>query len=85
LRRWLPLGGGPCSTGALERAALGAADAGVCRSGRQADALAAYQQLRHRLVDELGIARSQPLQRLHRQIVAVDPGLAPFVAASSCP
>jgi tetratricopeptide (TPR) repeat protein len=45
------------------------------RSGRQADALAAYQRLRHKLVEELGIAPSPPLQRLQRQILTADPAL----------
>jgi DNA-binding SARP family transcriptional activator len=58
------------------------------RSGRQADALAAYQRLHRRLVEELGIAPSPPLQRLQRQILTADPGLeapppAPVVGASA--
>jgi ABC-type transport system substrate-binding protein/DNA-binding SARP family transcriptional activator len=46
------------------------------RSGRQADALAAYDQLRHQLADELGVDPSPPLQRLHQQVLAHDPALA---------
>jgi DNA-binding SARP family transcriptional activator/tetratricopeptide (TPR) repeat protein len=51
------------------------------RSGRQADALAHYQQLRLRLVEELGADPSAPLRRLHRQILTADPALAVPVRA----
>src|SRR5690242_14544692 len=44
--------------------------------GRQADALAAYDQLRHQLADELGVDPSPPLQRLYQQVLAHDPALA---------
>jgi predicted ATPase/DNA-binding SARP family transcriptional activator len=43
--------------------------------GRQADALAAYHQLRHRLDDELGIRPSPPTQALYQQILGHDPAL----------
>ena len=46
------------------------------RSGRQAESLAAYQQLRTILVDELGIEPSTDLRELHQQILAQDPALA---------
>jgi DNA-binding SARP family transcriptional activator/tetratricopeptide (TPR) repeat protein len=45
------------------------------RSGRQADALAAYQQARRMLVDELGVEPGEELRRLHQQILARDPAL----------
>ena len=46
------------------------------RSGRQADALAAFQQARRMLVDELGVEPGEELRRLHQQILARDPALA---------
>ncbi len=45
------------------------------RAGRQADALAAYQQARRLLVAELGAEPGAGLRRLHMQILAADPGL----------
>jgi DNA-binding SARP family transcriptional activator len=48
----------------------------LCRSGRQADALAHYQQVRQRLADELGTDPSSPLRTLHQQILTADPALA---------
>ncbi|HEU5269398.1 MAG TPA: BTAD domain-containing putative transcriptional regulator [Jatrophihabitans sp.] len=47
------------------------------RSGRQADALAAYQDARKHLREELGVEPAVALQRLQRQILAADPGLEP--------
>ena len=53
------------------------------RSGRQADALAAYQEARRRLVDALGIEPGAPLRELEKRILAQDPALAaPAVAAA---
>ena len=49
------------------------------RSGRQADALAAFQRARDRLVEELGIDPSRALQERERAILAQDPDLAPPV------
>jgi tetratricopeptide (TPR) repeat protein len=45
------------------------------RSGRQAEALDAYQDVRGALVEELGIEPSHELRDLHRQILAQDPAL----------
>ena len=45
------------------------------RSGRQAEALAAYQEARRLLVDELGIEPSRALQELERSILRQDPNL----------
>ena len=51
------------------------------RSGRQAEALAVYRDGRRRLVDELGIEPSPPLQELERRILRQDPSLAAAPAA----
>jgi predicted ATPase/DNA-binding SARP family transcriptional activator len=45
------------------------------RCGRQADALQAYQDLRGRLGDELGIDPTPALQRLQQAILRQEPGL----------
>jgi class 3 adenylate cyclase len=46
------------------------------RSGRQADALAAYQEARRTLVDELGVEPGYELTELNRRILNQDGGLA---------
>jgi len=46
------------------------------RCGRQAEALAAYQQVRAMLVEELGAEPGTELRALHQQILAADPILA---------
>ena len=45
------------------------------RADRQADALDAYRQARHDLIDELGIEPSESLQRLHQAILRHDRAL----------
>ncbi len=58
------------------------------RSGRQADALAAYRRMRQLLDDELGIEPSPELSDLERAILRHDPALAapaPQAAARSSP
>jgi DNA-binding SARP family transcriptional activator len=46
------------------------------RSGRQADALAAYQRVRRILADELGIEPSAPLRQLEHKVLLQDAELA---------
>jgi DNA-binding SARP family transcriptional activator len=43
------------------------------RTGRQAEALAVFRELRRQMVDELGVEPSQSLRRLHEQMLAGDP------------
>jgi predicted ATPase/class 3 adenylate cyclase len=45
------------------------------RCGRQAEALAAYQEARRALVDELGIEPGKPLRDLHQAVLNQDPAL----------
>ena len=47
------------------------------RSGRQVEALRAYQRFRTTLVDELGLEPSEALARLERRILDRDPALDP--------
>ncbi|WP_216211603.1 AfsR/SARP family transcriptional regulator [Amycolatopsis aidingensis] len=47
------------------------------RCGRQADALAAYQDIYRLLGDELGIRPGQALRGLHQRILTADPALDP--------
>jgi DNA-binding SARP family transcriptional activator/Tfp pilus assembly protein PilF len=47
------------------------------RAGRQGDALAAYQRLRHSLREDLAIAPSPPLRELEAAILRQDPALDP--------
>jgi LuxR family transcriptional regulator, maltose regulon positive regulatory protein len=56
------------------------------RSGRQAEALRAYTEIRDRLVDELGIDPGPALRELQARILAQDPSLGPAsVPASPAP
>jgi DNA-binding SARP family transcriptional activator len=48
----------------------------LCRDGRQAEALAAYQAVREILIAELGTEPGAELRMLHRQILTADPVLA---------
>ena len=52
------------------------------RCGRQGDALLAFQEMRHRLVEELGADPSPPLRELHQQILAGDDALSVVPAAA---
>jgi DNA-binding SARP family transcriptional activator/streptogramin lyase len=47
------------------------------RSGRQAEALEAYQRARHTLVEDVGIDPGMRLQQLERAILRQDPSLEP--------
>ncbi|GLZ36161.1 hypothetical protein Lesp02_83480 [Lentzea sp. NBRC 105346] len=47
------------------------------RSGRQSRALEAYRTLHDRIVEELGLAPSERLRRLHQAILTADPSLTP--------
>jgi DNA-binding SARP family transcriptional activator len=57
------------------------------RSGRQAEALEAYQAIRQRLVDALGIEPGHELRRLHQAILTEEPDETgpPVVAAEPAP
>ncbi len=55
------------------------------RDGRQADALAAYQQARGQLVEEIGIEPGLQLQALEARILAQDPQLDGGAAATARP
>ncbi|MDX6235635.1 MAG: hypothetical protein QOG10_450 [Kribbellaceae bacterium] len=53
------------------------------QAGRQSEALAAYEELRERLAEELGVDPSPELTALHRAILNQDPGLRPAPVRSA--
>jgi predicted ATPase/DNA-binding SARP family transcriptional activator len=53
----------------------------LAAAGRQADALAAYEKLRTRLADELGIDPGSPLQAVHLEVLRGKIAVAPAPAA----
>lgn len=53
------------------------------RAGRQAEALAAFREVRRQLRDELGVEPAAPLQRLHQQILLADSALATVPTTAS--
>ncbi|MET0237114.1 MAG: BTAD domain-containing putative transcriptional regulator [Kibdelosporangium sp.] len=55
------------------------------RTGRQAEALAQYQRIRHNLSDELGVDPGAELQQLHLRILNADPDLEPAHQAPQRP
>jgi DNA-binding SARP family transcriptional activator/tetratricopeptide (TPR) repeat protein len=55
------------------------------RSGRQAEALAVFQQTRRLLVDELAVEPSGPLRRLEQAILRQDPALDGPLPAAAAP
>ncbi|MEU2560386.1 BTAD domain-containing putative transcriptional regulator [Streptomyces longispororuber] len=55
------------------------------RSGRQADALAAYREFYQLLDDEVGIEPGRQLKELHQRVLVGDPGLAPGSAPAAAP
>ncbi|HWN31545.1 MAG TPA: BTAD domain-containing putative transcriptional regulator [Pseudonocardia sp.] len=54
-------------------------------SGRQAEALATYHELRRRLDDELAVEPSEPAQTLYRRILGQDPTLRAAAGGGNLP
>ncbi|MEV0007539.1 BTAD domain-containing putative transcriptional regulator [Streptomyces sp. NPDC047973] len=59
----------------LREALRGSLMTALCRSGRQADALAVYDEGRRHLVEELGLEPGRRLQTLHAEILADSPAV----------
>ena len=57
----------------------------LARESRQADALAAIDELRTRLIDQLGVDLSPPLQELRTAILRQDPSVTGASATSAAP
>jgi DNA-binding SARP family transcriptional activator len=55
----------------------------LCRSGRPADALTAYESARHRLAESLGADPGPALRSLHARILRQDPELMPGAAVAA--
>jgi DNA-binding SARP family transcriptional activator/Tfp pilus assembly protein PilF len=55
------------------------------RDGRQAEALAAYQNARQFLIEEVGAEPGNELRELHRRILIADPALAALQNATPAP
>jgi YVTN family beta-propeller protein len=55
------------------------------RSGRQAEALAAYREARRYLVDQIGVEPGAELRQLHDRILSQDPALEPGVELGARP
>ncbi|EPH43652.1 putative Regulator protein [Streptomyces aurantiacus JA 4570] len=58
---------------------------GLHRSGRPAEALAAYRDFYQLLDDQVGIEPGRRLKELHQRLLAGDPGLAPGPARAPAP
>ncbi len=58
---------------------------GLYRSGRQGDALAAYERARETLADELGVDPGPELRELHAKVLAHDPALRGGSSAAAVP
>jgi DNA-binding SARP family transcriptional activator len=54
-------------------------------AGRKAEALEEFRALRCRMIDELGVEPSAPLQKLHQRILSNDPALVAVPAPSLVP